>query len=88
MGLYLSFNLIINISTIFLSENWPNFQLHVYSSEKYSLSLRKHVRVMYTPLNPTFIKQNWGMKGNTYFFFIFAPKYSLWVLGYSLEPPR
>ena len=34
----------------------------------------KHVREMYTPLNPTFIKKNWGLQGYTYFFLIFAPK--------------
>ena len=27
----------------------------------------KHVRVIYTPLYPTFIQQNWGMPGYTYF---------------------
>ena len=30
------------------------------------LSSRKHVRVMYTPLKPTFIQQNWDMQGYTY----------------------
>ena len=39
----------------------------------------KHVRAMNTPLNPTFIRQNWGMEGYTYFL-IFAPKHRLWVL--------
>ena len=39
---------------------------------------------MYTPLNPTFIKQNWGMQGCTYFSY-FCSKTDC---GYSLEPPR
>ena len=27
----------------------------------------KHVRVIFTPLYPTFIQQNWGLQGYTYF---------------------
>ena len=39
----------------------------------------KHACVMYTPLYPTFILQNWGMQGYTNFSY-FALKHSLWVL--------
>ena len=47
-------------------------------------SSRKHVCDMNTPLNPTFIKQNWGLQGYTYFFFL--PQNI--SCGYSLEQPR
>ena len=49
---------------------------------------RKHVRVMYTPLNPTFIQQNWGMQHNAgvYLFFLFLLQ--IIDCGYSLETPR
>ena len=42
----------------------------------------KHVREMYTPLNPTFIKQNWGLGVHILIFLIFDSKHTgrLWVL--------
>ena len=40
----------------------------------------KHVHAMYTPLSPTFIKQNWGFQGIP-IFLISDPKYRLWVLA-------
>ena len=54
-------------------------QLAVKACEGIGTVSGKHVRVMYTSLNPTFILQNWGMQGYT-FFLIFAPKHRLWVL--------
>ena len=41
-----------------------------------SLASQKHVRVMYNPLNHTFIQQNLRMPT----FLIFAAKHRLWVL--------
>ena len=38
----------------------------------------------YTPMNPTFILQNWGMQGYTFFLMFFQNK----DCGYSLEPPH
>ena len=43
---------------------------------------RKHVCVMYTTLNHTFIWQNWGIP----IFLIFAPKHRLWVLVRTALP--
>ena len=33
----------------------------------YSLHVASFIREMYTCFNPTFMKQNWGMQGHTYF---------------------
>ena len=44
---------------------------------------QKHVRVIYTPLNPTFTLQNWDMQGYTYFSY-FCIKIDC---GYWLKPP-
>ena len=48
----------------------------------------KHVRVMYAPLNPTFIQQNWKKLGyaGVYLFFLFLLRDV--DCGCSLEPPR
>ena len=47
----------------------------------------KHVRVMYTPLNPTFIQQKMPMGyAGVYLFFLFLLQNI--DCGYSLEPPR
>ena len=46
------------------------------------LPSEKHVREMYTPLNPSFIQQNWDMQVYTLFF---VQKKDC---GYSLRPPR
>ena len=37
----------------------------IWTTKKFSLfdSSGKHIRVMNTPLNPTFIKKNWGLQG-------------------------
>ena len=48
-------------------------------------SSRKHVRVMYTPLNPTFVQQKWGTQWYTYFFLFLLQNIDC---GYSLEPPQ
>ena len=37
-------------------------------SDMNSRTSGKHVRAIYTPLNPTFIQKNWGMQGYTFFF--------------------
>ena len=47
--------------------------------------LRKHVRVMYTPLNPHFYIAKLGY-ARVYLFFLFLPQNI--DCGYSLEPPR
>ena len=46
---------------------------------------RKHVRAIYTHLNPTFIQKKLGFAG-VYLFFLFLHQYI--DCGYSLEPPR
>ena len=38
-----------------------------YSFEKCNHQDKKLVHENYIPLNPTFIQQNWGMQGYTYF---------------------
>ena len=53
--------------------------------ETISNTIRKHVRVMYTPLNPTYIYiAKLGYAG-VYLFFLFLLKNI--GCGYSLEPP-
>ena len=46
---------------------------------------RKHAYIILTPLNPTFIYQNWGLQGYTLFFLFLIKNIDC---GYSLEPPR
>ena len=43
-----------------------------------STSSRKHAYIILTPLNPTFIQENWGLKGYT-IFFLFLLK--TWIMG-------
>ena len=47
--------------------------------------LRKHVRVVYTHLNPTFIIANLGYTG---IYLIFLIRLQNIDCGYSVEPPR
>ena len=47
--------------------------------------IRKHVRAMNTPLNPTFMQPKLGYAG-VYLFFIFAQKHRLWVLVRTASP--
>ena len=46
---------------------------------------RKHAYTILTPLNPTIMKQNWGLQGYTLFFLFLLKNIDC---GYSLEPPR
>ena len=48
-------------------------------------SARKQAYIMLTPLNPTFILQNWGLQGYTLFFLFLLKNIDC---GYSLEAPR
>ena len=50
-------------------------------------SSRKHVRVMYTPLNPAFNSKT-GVCRSIPIFLIFAPKHRLWVLFRTASPRR
>ena len=51
----------------------------------YHWTSQKHAYIILTPLNPTFIYQNWGLQGCT-LFFLFLLKNK--ECGYSLELPR
>ena len=44
-----------------------DFGLIAQMPDHFLLLSDKHVRKMYTPFNPIFILQNWGMRGYTYF---------------------
>ena len=44
-----------------------DFGLIAQMPDHFSLLSGKHVRKMYTPFNPIFILQNWGLRGYTYF---------------------
>ena len=57
---------------MYVSRYTPSF------SKSLSYTSRKHDHAIRTPFIPTFIKQNWGMQGYTYFL-IFAPKHRLRV---------
>ena len=58
---------------------------HVSVSRKIPLfSSQKHAYTVLTPLNSTFVQQNWGLEGYTLLFFSAQNKYC----GYSLEQPR
>ena len=46
---------------------------------------RKHVYIILTPLNPTFIWYHWGSQGYALFFLYLLKNIDC---GYSLEPPR
>ena len=46
---------------------------------------RKRAFLVLTPLNPTFIQENWGLQGVHYFFLFLLRNIDC---GYSLEPPR
>ena len=50
---------------------------------------RKHVRVVYTPVNPTFIsKKKTGVCRGISTFLIFAPKHRLWVHVRTASPKK
>ena len=49
------------------------------------ISSRKHAYIVLTPLNPTFIQENWGLQRYTLFFLFLLKNIDC---GYSLEPPR
>ena len=52
---------------------------------QYPIPSRKHAYIILTPLNPTFIYQNWGLQGYTLFFLFLLKNIDC---RYSLEPPR
>ena len=61
-------------SKIDMENDWKVITLFVggndlcdYCDDKVYFSFHSYVRAMYTPLNPSFILQNWGMQGFTYF---------------------
>ena len=58
------------------------FKIRNHASRQINAS-RKHI--ILTPLNPTFILQNWGLQGYTIVFFFLLKNIDC---GYSLEPPR
>ena len=45
----------------------------------------KHAYIILTPLNATFIQQNWGLQGYSLFFLFLQNNIDC---GYSLEPPH
>ena len=49
---------------------------------------RKHVRAMYTPLNPTFIYSKTGVCRGIPIFLNFASNHRLWVLVRNASPRR
>ena len=51
----------------------------------FSTSLRKHANIILTPLNSTFIQENWDLQGYI-LFFLFLLKHI--DCGYSLELPH
>ena len=63
-----------------------HLRIHVFSKSFFNRETSgKHVHVMNTPLNPTFIQLNWDLRG-VYLFFLFLLQNI--DCGYSLEPPR
>ena len=56
----------------------------IHLTEKSDAS-RKHAYINLTPLNPTFIQQNWGLQEYILFFLFLLKNIDC---GYSLEPPR
>ena len=60
-------------------------QKNTQKNKKWRLASRKHAYIKLTPLNPTFIQQNWGLQGYTLFILFLLKNIDC---GYSLEPPH
>ena len=76
-------------SYLWLSYHFKGYRNVAYqrisNSKQYLLTAsREHVYIMLTPINPTFIEQNWGLHGFTSFFLFSLKNIDC---GYSLEPP-
>ena len=72
-----------NFNCLFL--NFGTFPAKANSNHPGKNAPGKHVRVMYTPLHPTFIYSKTGVYRGIHFFLIFALNIDR---GYSLEPPH
>ena len=77
-GEYLASNLAISFwnSSSFAPRTSPSM------NEIIIITSRKHFHVIYTTLNPTFIQQNWGLRGIPIFFLFLLQNI---YCGYSLE---
>ena len=74
----------------YLSEHASALMCAVFAQTEQNLycarfASRKHAYIVLTPLNPTFISENWGLQGYTLFFLFLLKNIDC---GYSLEPPR
>ena len=69
----------------FLHDGAPVIINHFIIQLYHVFPVRKQTYVILTPLNPTFIKSNWGLQGYTLFFLFLLKNINC---GYSLEPPR